>query len=78
MEDDSDPGTDRYYVTTNNLPWAIDVPSSFDWPKEKIEISQAYQKFIEWAESLGQDDDDWYLDLPGYRNSDYIYEVPTP
>ncbi len=75
-DDDSDPGSDRYYVTANNLPWAIDVPSSFDWPKEKVDISLAYLHFIEWAESLGVDFDDWYLSTQGYRTDSNIYEVP--
>ncbi|MBC34578.1 MAG: hypothetical protein CL663_02450 [Bacteroidetes bacterium] len=76
IDDDSDPGSNRYYVTTNNLPWAIDIPSSFDWPKEKIEISQAYLNFVDWAESLGLEHEDWYLDRPGYRNYDHIYIYP--
>jgi len=76
IDDDSDSGADRYYVTENNLPWAIVVPSSFDWPKEKVDISQAYLHFIEWAESMGDDYNDWYLSTQGYRNDDNIYQVP--
>ncbi len=76
VEDDSDPGTGRYYVTANNLPWAIDVPSSFDWPKEKVDIAWTYYHFIEWAQSLGVDYDDWYEDNPGYRYNPNIYQVP--
>ncbi len=76
VDDDSDPGSGRYYVTTNNLPWAIDVPSSFDWPKEKVDISWTYHYFVQWAESLGTTYTDWYEDLPGYRHDPNIYHVP--
>lgn len=78
FDDDSNSGIGRYYVTPNNLPWAIDIPSSFDWPKEKVDISWAYLHFIEWAESLGIDYNQWYLSTQGYRNNSNIYEVPTP
>lgn len=78
VEDDSDPGTDRYYVTAKNLPWAIDIPSSFDWPNEKIDISWVYLNFIEWAESMGTKKTTWYTDAPGNRNSSNIYQTPNP
>ncbi len=74
-EDDSNPATGRTYKTVNNLPWAIDIPSAFEWPKEKIDITQAYRKFAEWAESGGQLYPDWYTNANGYRNDDLIYEV---
>jgi LruC domain-containing protein len=76
-DDKSDVSINKYYKTANNLPWAINIPSSFDWPREKIEINWAYYHFIEWAESLGINYDDWYLDLSGYRNNSNIYN-PTP
>jgi len=73
MEDDSEPSSGRYYKTANNLPWAININASFDYPKEKIEIPQAYLHFVEWAVSSGALYPDWYLDLPGYRNASNIY-----
>ncbi len=72
--DDSKPAQGRYYVTKNNLPWAIDITSHFDYPNEKVEISEAYLKFIQWAESNGQQYFDWYKDKAGYRNSNNIYK----
>jgi LruC domain-containing protein len=76
--DDSDPATGRYYVTETNLPWVIEIPQSFDWPKEKADILTAYLKFREWAESSGQQYADWYKDLPGYREPSNIYKTATP
>ncbi len=72
--DDSNPAIGRYYVTSTNLPWAIEVPDSFEWPVEKVDILSAYLKFAEWAQSSGTVYTDWYLDLSGYRNQDNIYQ----
>ena len=72
-EDDSDPGSGRYYRTVSNLPWAINIYETFDYPIEKREISTAYLKFIEWAESAGDLSQNWYEDLSGYRNDANIY-----
>jgi LruC domain-containing protein len=73
FEDDSDPLNGRTYLSHRNLPWAINLPSSFAWPKEKVDITRAYLKFAEWVESGGLLYPDWYLDEPGYRDSDLIY-----
>ncbi len=76
-EDDSDPATGRYYKTVNNLPWAINIYESFDYPIEKQEIVWAYLKFATWATSGGTTFEDWYKDLTGYRNDALIYTIPT-
>jgi LruC domain-containing protein len=76
-EDDSDPGTGRYYKTELELPWAIDIPASFEWPEEKVDITIADLKFAEWAESGGTLFTDWYSNTdPGYRDDTKIYEIP--
>lgn len=71
--DDSDPQTGRYYKTQENLPWAINIYESFAYPREKIEILDAYHYFDEWAESSGEQYPDWYQDNQGYRNDQNIY-----
>jgi len=76
-EDDSDPQTGKYYLTASNLPWAINIYESFDYPKEKQEIIWAHLKFAEWATSGGVLFPDWYKNLPGYRNNNLIYQKPT-
>ena len=73
VDDDTQPASGRYYVTKNNLPWAIHIPARFDYPAEKVDILNAYKKLADWAQSNGELYTDWYLDLPGYRDSDYIY-----
>ncbi|MEI6898961.1 MAG: LruC domain-containing protein [Bacteroidota bacterium] len=71
--DDSDPASGRYYVTKENLPWIMDVPSPFSYPIEKTDITQTYNKLIPWAESSGNTYYDWFQAKPGYRNTQLLY-----
>lgn len=77
QEDDSNPGEGRYYKTVTNLPWAINIYESFEYPIEKQQVVWAYLKFAAWAESDGATFTDWYQDLSGYRNNNLIYTPPT-
>ncbi|MCF8364181.1 MAG: LruC domain-containing protein [Bacteroidales bacterium] len=71
-DDDSNPATGRYYKTSSNLPWAIDIIHDFVFPQEKVAIIQGYNKFADWAESGGVNYKDWYKDQDGYRNTSYL------
>jgi len=73
FEDASDPGSGKYFVTDNNLPWAINIAEGFDWVIEFQDITGAYNNFAEWAQSGGINYPDWYLDETGYRNDNLIY-----
>lgn len=73
LHDDSDDVLGRYYKTENNLPWAINVYQSFDYPIEKSAIIAAHLKFAFWAETDGEEFADWFLDKDGYRNDENIY-----
>ncbi len=75
-DDDSQPGSSRYYKTASNLPWAINIIEKFDYPKEKVDITQTYTHFATWAESGGIEYPDWYKDLPGYRVTTNVYLIP--
>ena len=59
-DDDSDPGNDRYYKTTTNLPWALNIFDEFVPPSESIPITIEYPRFVNWANSGGTQDLDWY------------------
>ena len=72
-QDDSKPSIGRYYKTSNNLPWAINIYESFAYPKEKIDIINTYTHFVQWATSGGVNYPDWYMNKPGYRNAGNIY-----
>lgn len=71
-DDTSDQAIGRYYKSATNLPWAINIVYDFVWPLESRQITQGYLKFGEWAESGGTLYPDWYKDLAGYRDNDYL------
>jgi LruC domain-containing protein len=73
VDDDSDPATGKYYKTVNNLPWAIHITGSFNYPAEYQSVSDAYKYFAPWAISGGSQYPDWFLDIPGYRDLSRIY-----
>jgi len=73
FNDNSNPLTGRYYKTSTNLPWAINIVEKFNYPIEKAKIIQGYLKFATWAQSSGIQYNDWYKPINGYRNSNYIY-----
>ena len=58
--DDSDAAKNKYYLTEHNLPWVIEVPSDWRYPKEGALIIDAYPKFKDFAE--GQNDLAWYTE----------------
>jgi LruC domain-containing protein len=71
--DDSSAAEGRYFITANNLPSAINIIGDFDWVIEFQDITGAYNKFAEWAQSGGNAYTDWYLNNAGYRNNSLIY-----
>jgi LruC domain-containing protein len=74
--DDSSPANGRYFVTANNLPFAINLAEKFDHVVEYQNITGAHLRFRDWAMSSGNSYADWYTNDNSYRNSSYIY--PTP
>lgn len=76
-DDDSDAGTGKYYLTANNLPWAINIYERFDYPIEKQDITWVHLKFAEWAVSSGVLFPNWYQNITGYRNAGLIYTPPS-
>nr|WP_255406165.1 LruC domain-containing protein [Flavobacterium sp. LM4] len=50
-DDDSNLAAQKYYISDENLPWAINIPLQFAYPLEKQDITKAYLKFNQWAES---------------------------
>jgi LruC domain-containing protein len=72
-DDDSNPSIGKYYKTATNLPWGIHLTESFNYPIEKIQVTQAYSHFAEWAITGGNNFTDWYIPNPGYREEVRIY-----
>lgn len=72
-DDDTQPG-EKTYKTRTGLPWAIHILDHFEYPVEKVDITQAHLKFAEWAESGGTLFQDWYENKAGYREPENIYQ----
>ncbi|MCP3925896.1 MAG: LruC domain-containing protein [Desulfobacterales bacterium] len=74
--DDKTVLNEKYYITENNLPWALNIPYEFKHLRERVSIDRGYLKFTEWAKSGGSVYSDWYLDGTGKRDHKNIYEIP--
>jgi len=64
------------YTSRENWPWALSFnDTSFNYPLERINITEAYPHFADWAASGGTTFLDWYNNLTtaGYRNNSNIY-----
>lgn len=72
-EDDNGLAGNNYYKTNSGLPWAIQLPNSFAYPIEGIQVIKAHKKFADWAESGGNVYSNWYTNQSGYRESSLIY-----
>jgi len=72
-DDDTNFALGKTYLTANNLPWALNLPVSFAYPKEKSPINTAFLKFNQWAQSAGGSFQDWYKNNAGYRNPEKLY-----
>lgn len=72
-DDDTQIGV-KYYKSPSNLPWAIDIYGTFEYPIEKNDISNVYLHFQDWVLSNGALYQDWWLNTSsGYRNESLIY-----
>lgn len=72
-DDDSMPIENRYYVSENNVPFAINIAHQFRYPIEGERIDWAYNHFLSWGQTNGSVFSDWYTDASGYRNLSRIY-----
>ncbi len=71
FDDDSAPGQDRFYQTSDNLPWAMLVPSIWHHTKERVDLSNAYPDILDWASSRGKKNKNWYKSK---RKGDFVFE----
>jgi LruC domain-containing protein len=59
--DKSDLSKNRFYVSDDEMPFAIIIPGVFDITPESMNIAKFYPKFLQWAKSFGVEYPDWYL-----------------
>jgi len=59
-DDTSDPSTGRYFRTSNNLPWALEITDPWHWPSERKPLLAAYPNFAQFVQSQGTQYTDWF------------------
>ena len=69
--DASDPTTQTYFKTSSNLPWALLMFQEWQWPLERVDLVRAYPMFADFAESAGQQGQQWYTQNNARTNSIY-------
>ncbi len=57
------------YKGNGNRPWALVIFEETPQTEEKVDFTEAYLKFSDWALSSGGSYNDWYQDEAGYRGS---------
>lgn len=60
FDDTSVPGSNRYFRSANNLPWALKIPSQWRYPREYIDVIWAYPEYEIWVESGGVQGTNWF------------------
>jgi hypothetical protein len=58
QHDGSSPG--RSFVDTSGIPFMLDVPESWVWPQESVNVSSAYPSITLFGQSGGATNQDWY------------------
>jgi LruC domain-containing protein len=72
-DDNTNLAEGNYYKSKTNLPWGMNLPSSFVYPREKSSIIAGHLKFGNWAQSSGFSYMDWYQDKLGYRQNSHLF-----
>ncbi|EPE37602.1 hypothetical protein CF66_2387 [Candidatus Photodesmus katoptron] len=72
--DSSNPNENRYFKTTGNLPWALMVTNEWKWPQERVDLITAYPDFARYAESAGQEKQNWHLEINAIADKIYNQE----
>ncbi len=72
-DDDTKPSAGKYYKTKTNLPWALNVTDAIPYPKESVDLTKGYLKFINWVLSNGTNYQDWYKNNANYRAQSKLY-----
>ncbi|MHB8208787.1 LruC domain-containing protein [Mucilaginibacter sp.] len=73
-DDASIPSQGKYYISTDNWPWALNYSDQITYPIEGVNISLAYPHFTDWASSAGNLFTDWYTNTGAdYRNKSDLY-----
>ena len=69
--DASDPASGLFYLTNAGLPWAIEITSRWEYPREYQDLLLAYPQFQNFVESNGTSSADWFT--ADQRDDLYIF-----
>ncbi|WP_394151037.1 LruC domain-containing protein [Vibrio maritimus] len=58
--DVSNAATGTYFKTAENLPWALLVNDQWQWPTENTDLIEAYPEYATYAESSGEQSQNWF------------------
>lgn len=70
-QDTSDPSSERYFKTVNNMPWALLIYDEWQWPRERVDLTTAYPDFADYTTSGGISNTDWYDSDNAVDNKSY-------
>ncbi|QIZ78825.1 LruC domain-containing protein [Ferrimonas lipolytica] len=59
-DDTSDVASARYFRNSDNLPWALKIPTKWRYPQEYIDVIWAYPDYEVWVESSGSEATNWF------------------
>ena len=65
--------TGRWYVNTNGLPWALNIPQTADWSIEKKAVDLLYPQIDNFALTAGAQDASFYL--PANEDETYSWQA---
>jgi LruC domain-containing protein len=71
-QDASNIAGSRYYKNANNLPWSMEVGTSWKHPRSGKDLLEAYPFFENYVTSNKEDNSDWYI--PENGNSNKVYD----
>ncbi|MFQ3234636.1 MAG: LruC domain-containing protein [Paraglaciecola sp.] len=60
-QDRSEPENERYFVSENGMPWAINVGVEWQYPLEYMDVIYAYPLFSSFIANQGLVDANWYI-----------------
>ncbi|MBS2022351.1 MAG: LruC domain-containing protein [Deltaproteobacteria bacterium] len=53
-------GSGAHFVNAQGLPFALALPAPIGWPTERTSIDAAYPQIVDWAQSAGALNPNWY------------------
>ncbi|MFT6883721.1 MAG: LruC domain-containing protein [Marinoscillum sp.] len=69
--DDTQVDAGKLYKSQDNMPWVLEIPTEWEYPKEQVKITEGYPKFKDFAQ--GRSNSAWYTDDAGNKIHKHLY-----